>query len=143
MSASDNINARQRRWATLYRGVAGVTPESLDLTKVGSHWTSDPNIAYNYAHGRDVEGYPSEYLDDDSPEQGVVLQAKIHRRHIIDPSSSEGESWQFMHGVLDPGHIERERTVRPNAPVHIEKMDLTTPESNDLRNYPRRLRGRA
>jgi hypothetical protein len=137
MAAHDSINARQKRWATLYRGLSGVTSGDVDLSQVGPHWTTNPHMAVNFALNRDVEGYPL----DDEPAFGTVIEAKVHRRHIIDPESEEGQNWQFMNAVLGPDNIEREKTIRPGAPVHIQAMEEL---DDDTSKYlPVYKRGRA
>lgn len=108
----------------LYRGLHGVTPEDVETKQIGPHWTPDFNVAYNFATYRDVDGNPHwdalEY--DDMPLSGTVVEALVHRRHIIDPESEEGHDWQMGEAVLWPGHPEQERTVRPGATVHVQKM---------------------
>jgi hypothetical protein len=105
----------------LYRGLYGVSSSEVGRRDLGAHWTTDPNIAYNYATGRDVEGNPPEY-DEESPMSGTVVSALVHRRHIVDPESKEGQGWQDFHAVLGPDHVEREKTVRPGSIVHVQEM---------------------
>lgn len=97
---------------------------------LGSHWTTDPNIAYNYATGRDVEGNPPE---EDVPMQGTVVSARVHRRHVVDPESEEGQGWQSFNAVLGPDHVEREKTVRPGSIVHVQEM-IDVDDDSDTTN---------
>lgn len=121
----------------LYRGLSGVDLTDVETKSAGSHWTSDPNIAFNFATGRDVEGNPPEEGD----MRGTVLEAMVHRRHIIDPESEEGEGWQGMMGVQGPDHIERERTVRPGGIIHVQRAIEVDDDSDTYREIPVRSRG--
>lgn len=120
----------------LYRGLAGVNADEIDTKKIGSHWTSNPTIAYNYATSRDVEGYPQEEGD----MRGTVLEAMVHRRHIVDPESEEGEAWTMM-GVLGPEHIEQEKTVRPGGIIHMKKMIEVDDDADTYKELPVQSRG--
>lgn len=83
-----------------------------------------------------------DFDDDDEPNFGTVLEAKVHRRHLIDPESEEGQNWQFMNAVLGPNHIEREKTVRPGAPVHIQAIEELSDEGTS-KFTARYMRGRS
>jgi hypothetical protein len=137
VSASNNLSSQFR---TLYRGLYDVHPSEIDTTQVGAHWTVDPSIAYNFATGRDVEGYVPD--SEEFPMQGTVIEAKVHRRHIIDPESAEGESWHDLMGVFDHDSIEQERTVRPGAIIHPQKMAFINEDENtESLVTPERRRG--
>lgn len=128
MGAKDHLHRNQ--FLTLYRGLHGVSPEEVERTNLGSHWTVDHNVAVSFATGdylgvTDESGEPN--FDDPSPSAGTVIRAKVHKRHIVDPNSPEGEEWQDM-GVTGPDHYEQERTVRPNAIVHVEDLFHVTDE---------------
>ena len=105
----------------LYRGLADVTPEQVDAKGAGLHWTTDPESAYNFATSRDAFGWVHEDRDD-GPLQGTILEAKVHRRHVVDLNSEEGKDMAEMLSILPPEHPEQETTVRPGAPVHVLRM---------------------
>lgn len=124
------------QFVTLYRGLMGVSPEEVGQKGLGSHWTADPHVAYGFATD-EFAGVDDPEREDVDMTPGTVIQAKVHKRHIIDPESEEGEGWVDFHGVLGPGHYEQEHTVRPGAIVHVQKMShvddrnerLVTPKS--------------
>lgn len=127
------------QFVTLYRGLEAVTPEQVGQKGLGPHWTVDPNIAYNFATGKDVWGN-SHWDEEEYPSVGTVIQAKVHKRHIIDPESEEGEEWAMGENVLGPNNIEQERTVRPGAIVHVEQMSHVT-DDNERLVTPKSRRG--
>lgn len=115
-----------QQWVRLYRGLHMTDPEHVEAHPkvIGSHWSSNSDIAYNFATNRDIEGYPHyDWGDEDPiPMKGTVVEALVHPRHIIDPESDEGQDWQMHSEVFGPDHSEQERTVRPGAPVHVQKL---------------------
>ena len=113
----------------LYRGLANVRPEEVDTKQIGPHWTPDVNIAYNFATNRDVSGTPH-WDNDEIPMAGTVVEALVHRRHIVDPESEEGKGWQFGEAVMHPDHPEQERTVRPGGVVHVQKLHYFDDDSD-------------
>ena len=112
------------QWVRLYRGLHATDPEHIERhpTGVGPHWSASPDVAYNFATGRDFSGMPQYDETDDVPMMGTVIEALVHPRHIIDPNSDEGEEWQMGEAVFGPDHSEQERTVRPGAPIHIQAL---------------------
>lgn len=121
------------QFVTLYRGLAGTTPEEVTKRDLGPHWTVDPEIAYNFATSRDVWGtHHHDAWDDEDAPHGTVIRAKVHKRHIIDPESEEGKDWMAGENVLGPENIEQERTVRPGAIVHVEEMGHYTDDKERL-----------
>lgn len=128
------------------RGLAEVRPEDVRTHDLGPHWSTEPEVAWNFALSRDSDGYASEWDDDEAPRHGTVVHGMVHRRHIIKPGTSEFEGWEGMEGVFGPSGPEREQTVRPGAPVHVEAMywgsddDAAKPE---YIKHPQFLRGRA
>lgn len=135
------------QWIRLYRGLNAVKPEEVNTQELGPHWTPDPNIAYNFATYRDTEGTPhwDAHYDEDTPEAmaGTVVEALVHRRHIVDPESEEGQGWQ-LEAVLGRGHPEQEHTVRPGSLVHVEKMHYFDDDNDSYRkvDVPRTLKAR-
>ena len=128
------------QFVTLYRGLAGVTPEQVGKRDLGPHWTASPEIAYNFATSRDVWGTRDWDVDDEDSPQGTIIRAKVHKRHIIDPESEEGREWSMGENVLGPENIEQERTVRPGAIVHVEEMGHYT-DDNERIVKPQTRRG--
>jgi hypothetical protein len=117
------------QFVTLYRGLSNVSPDEVKTTDVGPHWSRSHEVAYNFATDRDVEGWPHDDgivgdMDDVNSRYGTVIEAKVHRRHIIDPESQEGQDWQGFAAVQHSGSQEQESTVRPGAPVHVLRMHL-------------------
>lgn len=136
-----------KQWVRLYRGLANTTPENVDTRGIGPHWTTDAGVAYNFATNRDVEGYPLGDSDSEFeglPAEGTVVEALIHRRHIVDPESEEGQHWQNWSGVLGPEHPEQEKTIRGQATVHIQRMHWVNDDTNEDRmvTYPKGLKSR-
>lgn len=136
-----------QQWVRLYRGLAQTTPEQINRKEIGNHWSVSPDVAYNFATNRDAEGWAhDEYFDDmeDYSPSGTIVEALVHRRHIIDPNSEEGDDWASMHSVFGPEHSEQERTVRPDATIHIQKLHYVDEGKNEERtiNVPRNLRSR-
>lgn len=134
------------QFVRLYRGLHITDPEHLEKNPrgIGSHWTRSPEVAYNFATYRDTDGNPhwdaQDY--DDIPMSGTVVEALVHKRHIIDPESAEGQDWQHGEAVLGPNSQEQERTVRPGAPVHIQQMHYFDDDNNKYRSVkPMRRKG--
>lgn len=119
----------------LYRGISEIAPDYVDTSHIGEHWTTEPVIAKSFA----TDGF------DTGDRSGTVIEALIHRRHRIDPSSEEMRYWKEHHGVMSPDSPEQEHTIRPGATVHIQKMtqvNADTGEENEVK-VPRWARGRA
>lgn len=100
------------QWLHLYRGISEVEPDHIDTSHVGEHWTTNPSVAESFATDGFDTGEPS----------GTVVEALIHRRHVIDPSSEEHRYWKEHHGVMSPDSPEQEKTIRTGALVHIQRF---------------------
>ncbi len=138
------------QWVRLYRGLHATTPEHLqsaNLRGIGSHWSASPDVAYNFATGRDLSGTFHYQDEDDVPASGTVVEALVHPRHIIDPNSDEGQEWQMGESVFGPEHSEQERTVRPDATVHVQSLHYFDDDKNEYKEtkVPKEIkfRGRA
>lgn len=116
------------RFVQVSRGLAGVRPEEVDTRNLGSHWSTEPEVAWNFALSRDSDGYANEWDDSEEPSHGTVVHGMVHRRHIIQPGTPEFEDWAGGEGVFGPSGPEREQTVRPGAPVHVRSMYWDTDE---------------
>lgn len=128
------------QWQKLYRGLLGVSPDQVNTKEVGPHWTTDPNIAMYFATGRDVQGNLHWNHEEEENLSGTMMEAMVHRRHIIDEASDEGREWSGGENVLGKNSIERERTVRPGAIIHPSRMFSVSSEL-DLVETPVTHRG--
>lgn len=136
------------QWVSLYRGLASVTPSEVTPNAVGLHWTTDPEVAYNFATSRDAEGWLHDDDYEDTPRFGTVLEAKVHKRNLIDPNSKEGQDMSDLLAIQAPEHPEQERTVRPGSRVHVLKMhhyddDNPDNEQPSITNNPLKNRFKA
>lgn len=135
-----------KQWIRLYRGLHATDPEHIENNPkgIGPHWSKSPDVAYNFATYRDFSGTPHHDWDDDDPIPlaGTVIEALVHRRHIIDPDSDEGQDWQHGEAVFGPDHSEQERTVRPGATVHVQALHHFDDDNEKYRTVnPSRRRG--
>lgn len=118
-------------YVKLYRGLANTKPEDVSTGRglddpdypgvhdsVGIHWTPDFDIAKNFATNRDYGGPRKRPVD-----EGVVLEAMVHKRHLIDYNSDEGQRYASAYHIEEPDEDsdENETTVRRRAPVLIIK----------------------
>jgi len=132
-----------KRFVEVYRGLAHVTPEEVDTSSLGPHWSTEPEVAWNFAMSRDSDGYASEY-DDDTPIHGTLVRGYVHRRHIIQPGTPEYSDWADGEGVFGPKSHEREQTIRPGSPVHMAAMHWNSDEGGSKHlNFDQFRRGRA
>ena len=98
--------------------------ENLNRKQMGIHWTQSHSSAFNFATDRDPEGWAHESWGDDEDEGepfGVVLSARVHPRHVLQPGTEEHESYAGMNAILGEGHPEQETTVRADARVHARQ----------------------
>jgi len=99
--------------------------ENLNRRQMGIHWTQSHESAYNFATDRDPEGWAHESYGDEGDEGepfGVVMSARVHPRHVLEPGSQEHEDYSMMNAILGEGHPEQETTVRGGARVHSRQM---------------------
>lgn len=112
MSASNHLHGKQ--FVQLYRGLEGITPSTLDAHQMGPHWTTDYDVARNFA-GVDWEDT-----------EGTIVGAKVHKKHIIPVGSQEHDNIKDRWGIADSdeplGRLEKEHTVRSGAPIHITEI---------------------
>ena len=119
------------QFVQLYRGLEGVTPETLDVHQMGPHWTTDPGVAYHFSG--------TNYEDT----EGTVVGALVHKRHIIPVGSQEHDNIRDRWGIADAdeplGRVEKEHTVRLGAPLHVteithipEDYNVTTTHRKDM-----------
>lgn len=118
-------------YVKLYRGLANAKPEDVSTGRglddpeypgvhdsVGIHWTPDFEVAKNFATNRDYGGPGKRPVD-----EGVVVEAMVHKRHLIDYNSDEGQRYASAYQIEEPDENgdENETTVRRRAPVLITK----------------------
>lgn len=95
---------------TVHRGLEGTNHP--DTSQLGSHWTTDYDVAKNFAnHGDnlDVYGTPAE--------KGVIVSGTVQPKDTVDHDTPEGKSWAFDTGILPSDSHEKEVTVRPMSEV--------------------------
>lgn len=97
---------------------------NLNRNQLGIHWTSDPEVAADFAHS-DIG------FDDGTLAQPTVLHARVPASMVVDPSSDEFDQYAERHGVTSPGDgwsslipDEHEHTVRSGSPVLVHAADL-------------------
>lgn len=130
---------------TLWRGLqlADVTVEELEdaldnpsafirnamggYRNVGIHWTDDPNSAWNFAMGRDPEGWAHESWGDDEDDLiavGVILEAEVAEGSVLEEGSDEWQGYAMSDAIFSHDHGEAEVTVRGGAPVRVTEATL-------------------
>lgn len=86
---------------------------------IGIHWSKSRAVAKNFAQWGGLRPDPRDESD------GVLIEALVHRRHIIDRDHPDA----YEAGVYPEWHpdarMERETTIRPGAPVHIRRVEQT------------------
>jgi len=93
------------QFQTLYRGLT-VTPDQVDLSRLGTHWTTDRSVAEDFAT----------FDQDGNAGPGTVITAAVHRRHFTD--------WRSSKDAFNPAiHREREVPLRPGAIVHLRSVE--------------------
>lgn len=120
------MTVSRRNFVAVSRGLAQVRPDQVDTRQLGPHWTTEPEVAWNFALSRDFDGTVNwaAYDDsDDEPLHGTVVHGLVHKRHIIKSGTEEFDDWAGGEGVFGPNGPEREQTVRPGAPVWVQGMN--------------------
>lgn len=113
MSASDNLSVK------LFRGLK-VHPKDVDDRRLGEHWTSDPEVAKDFAtHGT----FPGEPGDG----HGTVVEATVSKDNIIKPHTKEweergGGDLDSGLGIFGPESSEKEHTLRFGSRVNIDRL---------------------
>lgn len=94
----------------------------VNTSRAGIHWTDDPNSAYNFALGKDPEGWYVHEIEGVGT-YGVVIEAAVSQEHTVDPHSDDWDDFAFGSAVLDY-RIEREVTVYPGSPINPARAAL-------------------
>ena len=117
------------QWVRLYRGLQGVTHDTFNPRETGVHWTDDRAIA-GYASGGAYRPTGSEPVDE---RHGMVIEALVHKKHIIPRDSDE---WKDIAGSLkvDDFKYEREYTLRRGAPVEVQSIEDSHPDDKRVRD---------
>lgn len=131
-----------QQWMRLYRGLSDVTPREVLRNPIGPHWTPDPRIAQEFATNEASTW--GDWPEEEHPLHGTIVEALVHRRHVISPGSPEWEEFAGLGDIFDRDHPEREHTLRPGATIHIQKMHFVheNPKEWYTVDMPRSLRSR-
>lgn len=98
----------------LYRGLERVSPDDVNYNKLGMHWTANPQVGLEFA------GWGRHSPEIDS--EGVMLEALVHRRHIITPDSPGWDEFTTSHSIFGPNSKEQEYPVKRGVPVHLSRI---------------------
>jgi hypothetical protein len=85
--------------------LGGATIGTTNLNRLGIHWSDDKSAARRHVGSN-----------------GLLLEAYVHNRHIIDRDSDEGKNYSKQYRIYgyDAGvPPEKEVTIRKDSPVHI------------------------
>jgi hypothetical protein len=109
-------NAEFQQPLKVYRGLAYTDEPNTE--KLGMHWTTNPNVAHDFASD---EPYWKDTEDDEPAPKGIVLEAEVRPEHEIQPGTPEHDDVMDSDAVIGPSHYERERTIRPGAPIRVTR----------------------
>lgn len=118
MSAHENLS---HQFVTLYRGMT-VHPDDVDYSRVGEHWTTDLNVAREFATPLSFKG-----AYDPSKGHGTIFETSVHPSRIIEPNTEEwkkagGGDYESGVGIFDYAHPEQERTLRWGDKVTMNRV---------------------
>lgn len=154
-----NLNPNQ--FVTVYRGLRHESPEHLNTSYLGSHWTSDVGVARTFAANPG-----GSFINPKPIREGVVIKGRVHPDSIVKPHTSEWyrmggirpgseEEENYMagneignHVILPPDSTEKEVTVRRGSKVkiagmtHMTKLDQPSFDWNK-RTFRANKRGKA
>jgi hypothetical protein len=111
------------------RNPSAFVRQNINTRSLGIHWTWDGDSAYNFATGRDVEGYVQEgdpWGDDDEGgvTVGILIEAEVDAAHVIEEGSEEFADYSFSDSIFDSSHPEHEVVVRDKAPIRITRVEV-------------------
>jgi hypothetical protein len=104
------------QFKTYYRGLGVPDLSSIDHSKLGNHWSEDYTTARQFAQ-TSIMGESGE-----QNKFGVVLHAKIHPRHIVQPGSDHPDAIPAFISRIYRGELES--TVGTGSRVHLDTMDV-------------------
>jgi hypothetical protein len=158
-AAPRNLSSKQ--FVTVYRGLRNVDPKSVDTEKLGSHWSTSPNVAHGFA----LYHPNATFIDPKYGQHATVLKGRVHPSQVVKPHTEE---WYDMggirpgseeeqryeagfdmnnHVILPPDSTEEEHTVRPESKVKIAGMthmtDLHMEASRSQKNFRTNKKGKA
>ena len=96
----------------------------LNTTRLGSHWSSDPNVARGFA----VE--PGSAIIHGEVSKGHVVTNRTEQVHL----GADDVSGEYAH--------EKEVPIRPNSPVKVSSIDFVKPTRTRTRRFnpPREMK---
>ena len=107
MAAKDNVG---NQFVEVFRGLYGVSPETLDKENLGRHWSTNPYVAKSFA---------SDWGDgSDDPTPSVLISGVVRQKNIIPYGTEEWDNEAGDYGV-DIDGFEAEQTIRPGSRVHV------------------------
>lgn len=110
-----------RGLVTLYRGL-NRHPDDVDMKNLGSHWSTDYEVAKNFATAG--MGIPVTGKD---RSHGTIVQATFDARDVVPEGSDEHNNWYEGGGSEGMGTYgfnsdEKEITIRRGAEPDIDKV---------------------
>jgi hypothetical protein len=98
----------------LHRGLTATTLAHVDASGLGLHWTTDPEVAKNFANYGAHRPESGEGL----LPHGVVLKGEVSPSDIISENSPEADKVQNELGVQGLNSVEKEITAKPRVKVN-------------------------
>jgi hypothetical protein len=138
--AHEHINEDQSGpFVRLYRGLAATSASELNQKSVGVHWTPDKEVAKKWVDPEKAGIYPPtegamgnwNYMYGQRPWGGVLITARVHKRHIMDENTPEWSdvTSESMYGY-SLGSAEKETTVRPGSRIHVMQIEEFDDDGN-------------
>jgi len=113
-----NLNETQfKDHIRVFRGVAGVTPETFSSEEAGIHWSTDKSVATRFAN---PDFRLNQGIDSD---EGTVVEGRVHKDHVVQPGTEEHDHLASEHMIgeeYNSAH-EKEVTIRRGAPIQAVK----------------------
>lgn len=115
------------QWVQVYRGLRDASWDTVaqdPKQPLGIHWTRDPRVAQKFATHGSLR--PSRYDDGD---EGAVIAGLVHRRHLLGKDDPDAVNAGVYPDYHPDSRLEREVTIRPGAPVHVQSVTQVVPDS--------------
>ena len=95
------------RGVKVYRGLNDTTPEQLDTSDIGPHWSKNKTSAEDWVTGisRDNNGVPEAQIG--VRNNGLLLEGRVNKKHTSTPTTFERE---------------KETTIAKGATVRLRKI---------------------